>query len=84
MKLNKTHLFFLLLLVLLFSNLGLVIREGAGIPEQNLEQYTIQCELEPRNKGLRAAPVSWDNSVVQGILAVAGAGIVGVIIYYLI
>ena len=83
MKLNKTHLFFLLLLVLLFSNLGLVIREGAVLEEKDLVNYRLQCEIE-EDKTVRAAPLSWDNSVVQGILAVAGAGIVGVIIYYLI
>ena len=80
MKLTKIHLFFILLLILLFSNLGFVIREGVDFDHN---KYKLLCSPAPMSTPL-SAPVTFDNEVVQAIGGIIAAAVVGTIIYYLI
>jgi len=80
MKLKNIHLFLILLIVLILSHFGLVIREGAkGANEKN--KIYIDCKPvgEPKDNKPETPP-PLENPVVQAIVAVAIAIITGVII----
>ena len=77
------------MLILLFSNLGINVHEGMTL-EQALENedltignYVLKCESMPKNETRKAA-IGFDNGVVQAIVGILIAAVVGSIVYYLI
>ena len=81
MKLKNIHLFLILLIVLILSHFGLVIREGATGDDVDREIY-IDCKPvgEPKNDPPRTPPPPLENPVDQAAIAVLIAIITGVII----
>tara|TARA_Y100001936_G_C15537086_1_gene390574 strand:- start:25 stop:297 length:273 start_codon:yes stop_codon:yes gene_type:complete len=86
MKLKNIHLFLILLIVLILSHFGLVIREGVGEDTEDEEDTTPKdLYLECRPEGdsdvatTKAGPIL-ENPVIQALVAVTIAIITGVII----
>jgi hypothetical protein len=82
MKLRKIHLFLILLIILLFSKLGLVVREGQTAHTLDIGDG-LYLECAPEGESVMKdtpAPINLTNPVIQAIIGIAIAIIVGFII----
>ena len=83
MKLKNIHLFLILLIVLILSHFGLVIREGVDEEDEDTTPKDLYLECRPEGESdmatAKAGPIL-ENPVIQALVAVTIAIITGVII----